>query len=337
MTNIQRWVQFDGPRRASVHHAPLPALEAGEVRVAVAYSAISAGSELLFYRGDAPRESAIDSSIGALAEQSHGYPVRYGYACAGRIDAVGAQADKPRLGERVFVFHPHTSHITAAPDDLLPIPDHVPLARAALLPNMETAVNFVMDGAPGIGERVAVFGLGVVGLLTTALLARFPLTELTCIDPAAARREQALALGATRVATPEDGLDNDFDLVYELSGRPAVLDDAIQTAGFSGRVVIGSWYGNKHAPLHLGGAFHRKRIRLLSSQVSTIDSRHLGRWDKARRFDLAWQMLAELPLDGLITHRLPVEDAPAAYGLLDAGAPDVIQILLTYQAVTRNS
>jgi len=54
---------------------------------------------------------------------------------------------------------------------------------------------------------------------------------------------------------------------------------------YSGRVVIGSWYGSKPVQLDLGGAFHRSRIRLISSQVSSLAPELSGRWDKSRRFE----------------------------------------------------
>ena len=101
--------------------------------------------------------------------------------------------------------------------------------------------------------------------------------------------------------------------------------------GFAGRVVIGSWYGQKQAPLNLGGAFHRSRIRLLASQVSTIDPRWSGRWDKARRFAWAWRMLQQLPVERLISHRFAVQNAPAAYHLLDRQPQDAMQVLFTYE------
>ena len=75
---------------------------------------------------------------------------------------------------------------------------------AVFLPNMETAVNLVMDGAPLIGERVAVLGQGIVGLLTTALLARFPLERLVTLDRYALRRQASLALGAEASLDPSD-------------------------------------------------------------------------------------------------------------------------------------
>jgi 2-desacetyl-2-hydroxyethyl bacteriochlorophyllide A dehydrogenase len=330
MSERMRSVVFTASGIVSVEKTEIPQPAGSELLVKTELSAISAGSELLFYRGQAPADLAADATISALAEQSATYPIRYGYACVGTVLAVGDECNAALVGQRVFAFHPHASHFVVKATDVIPVPGDVATTLAALLPNMETAINFVMDGQPVIGERVAVFGLGVVGLLTTSLLARFPLGDLLCVDPIATRRQVALKLDATDARPPDELTEGDFDLVYELSGAPSVLNQAIAVTGFAGRVVIGSWYGQKSAALSLGGAFHRSRIRLISSQVSTIDPAWSGRWTKARRFDVAWQMLATLPLDSLITHTVSVDDASSAYRLLDESADQALQVLFTY-------
>ena len=108
----------------------------------------------------------------------------------GPIDAAGKEDSR-----YYFAFRPHESHFCASPHTLLPVPEGMPPQQAALLPTAETAVNLVMDGAPLVGERVMVMGLGIVGLLTTALLAQFPLAALIAVDPLPHRRRLALAAG----------------------------------------------------------------------------------------------------------------------------------------------
>jgi threonine dehydrogenase-like Zn-dependent dehydrogenase len=203
---------------------------------------------------------------------------------------------------------------------------------------METAVNFVMDGRPLIGERVAVFGQGIVGLLTTALLARFPLSALISLDRYPNRRQASRQVGADISHDPaEVGIlqtmrgQDEVDLAYELSGNPAGLADALEVVGFAGRVVIGSWYGQKRTDLNLGGRFHRSRIRLISSQVSTLAPELRGRWDKARRFDVAWEMIRQIQPERLITQRIPFDQAERAYTLLDRHPEQAIQVVLDYK------
>ncbi len=189
-----------------------------------------------------------------------------------------------------------------------------------MLPNMETAVNFLLDGAPLLGEQVVVFGQGIVGLLLTALLAKMPLAGLVTLDLFPRRRLISEGLGAQASLDPTaTGVlakarammaDNRFyqgaDLTYEVSGQPTALDQAIEITGYHGRVIIGSWYGRKKAELNLGGDFHRSRIRLISSQVSTIAPELTGRWTKPRLLGLAWRMLQEIPPASLITHSFTI-------------------------------
>jgi threonine dehydrogenase-like Zn-dependent dehydrogenase len=179
-----------------------------------------------------------------------------------------------------------------------------------------------------------VFGQGVVGLLTTALLARIPLGSLITVDPDPVRRATSREFGAEQSLAPSElqDLAEHADLTYELTGDPQALDQAISVTGFEGRVVLGSWYGTKQATLNLGGRFHRSRIRLLSSQVSTIASPLSGRWDKRRRLEFALQMVRAVEPTRLVTHRVPIERAAEAYALLDTHREHVLQVVLTYDS-----
>ena len=301
----------------------MPAPGPGEVLVAAEVSAISAGTELLVYRGQAPSEASSPAEIPAL-RGGLGFPMKFGYSMVGRV--VGGESDW--IGKRVFAFHPHESHFVASVDGLLPLEEDP--EQAVFLPNLESAVNFVHDGRPLMGERVLVLGQGIVGLLTTALLRRFPLAELVTVDPVASRRQRSSDLGARSLAPEECDFAGEFDLVFELSGNPLSLNRAIQACRFSGRVVIGSWYGSKRAEIDLGGSFHRNRIQLLSSQVSTLDPALTGSWTKARRLQLAKDSLADVQPQQFITQRFELEKAAQAYEMLDRHPEQALQVVLHY-------
>ncbi|MEZ4516703.1 MAG: zinc-binding alcohol dehydrogenase [Chloroflexota bacterium] len=307
-------------------------------------SGVSAGSELLIYRGQAPAGMAVDETIDSLAGQFN--ILKYGYASVGRVIDGGSAASREWLGRHVFAFNPHESHITAKPSDVLVLPDNMTPETAVFLPNMETAVSLIMDGRPVIGEQVAVLGQGIVGLLTVALLAEFPLSSLVTFDTYPLRREWSRTLGANTSLNPidpdvvEQGLaalsgDRSYmgaDLVYELSGNPAALDLAVSLTGYNGRIVVGSWYGNKTATLDLGGRFHRSHMQLISTQVSHMAPQWLGRWTKDRRMDVAMEMLRRIHPERLITHRLPIDQAVEGYRQLDQVPDDTLQMVFTYPA-----
>jgi 2-desacetyl-2-hydroxyethyl bacteriochlorophyllide A dehydrogenase len=321
----RRALVFAGPRRVEVIEEKLAAPPPGHLLVRGALSAISAGTELLAFRGQLPPELPLDDTLGALAARTFTFPFRFGYASVGEVLAAGEGVDPDWLGRKVFAFHPHASAFLVPAADAVAVPGDLSAERAALLAAMETAVNLVLDGQPLGGERVVVVGQGMVGLLTTALLARFPLEHLHAIEAIPLRAQAARSLGARVVAAGETG---DADLVYELSGDPAALDLAVAAAGREGRVIVGSWYGSKRAPVELGGGFHRGRLTIRSSQVSRIAPALSARWDRGRRFAAAWRALAALDLRPLITHRFPLDRAQEAYQLLDDSPERVLQVLL---------
>ncbi|MBI4495674.1 MAG: zinc-binding alcohol dehydrogenase [Deltaproteobacteria bacterium] len=333
---------FAGPGRIALQEEPLPRPAAGQLLIGSLVSGISCGTEILIYRGLAPPGLPVDETIPALAG-NFSFPLKYGYAAVGRVLAVGPEASPGWIGKRVFSFHPHESHFLAAPGEVVPLPPDLSPEEAVFWPSMETAVNFLLDGRPAIGEQVAVFGQGVVGLLTAALLARCPLARLITLDRHARRRQASLSLGAGAsldpgaVGLPEllsllggSGPAAGADLVYELSGEPQTLEQALAVAGIEGRVVVGSWYGDQPAHLHLGGRFHRARLRLISSQVSRLAPRWSGRWTKLRRWQVAAEMLRRVRPAGLITHRFPIAQADQAYRLLDERPGEAMQVILVY-------
>ena len=327
---VRRTAVFTDPHTVAVIEEPIPKPGPGEILVRTLVSAISPGTEMLVYRGQVPQDIPLDATITGLQETVH-YPLRYGYAAVGRVESLGQGVEVHWLDRLVFAFQPHTSHFTASPDDLLIVPEGITTEQAAFLPNTETAVTFVLDGAPLLGERVAVFGQGIVGLLTTALLAEFPLEQLVTVDAYEQRRQASLAVGADESLPPDvvTGLAN-CDLTYELSGNPAALNAAIQATGYSGRLVIGSWYGEKPSTLDLGGHFHRSRMQLISSQVSSIAPGLRGRWSKERRFAAAWDAIRRIGPERFITQRIPITRAADAYRLIDERTAETIQVAFIY-------
>lgn len=343
-----RQLWFTEPYRVEIRAQPLPAPGRGQLSVKTICSAISAGTEMLVYRGQLPSDISLDASLESLQRQV-AYPLPYGYACVGRVEQTGADVDCSWQDRQVFSFQPHASHFIATPDQLIALPDDIEPEDAVFLANMETAVNLVLDGNPALGERVVVLGQGIVGLLLSSLLAQFPLAELYALDRIAERRNRAKQLGAHQVFDPGSDSqlgalkralrlpvdlsvtpDSGADLIYEVSGVPEALNLAIESCGYAGRIVVGSWYGNKSAHVQLGGVAHRNRIKLISSQVSSIAPELSGRWDKARRFQAAWHMIRKVRPQQLISHRVPLDQAGSIYRLLDQAPEPVLQAIFSY-------
>lgn len=333
---------FEAPYRMGIREEELSGPSETEVTVRTIVSAISAGTEILIYRGEAPVDMAVDATIGSL-QGIFSFPMKYGYAAVGEVISLGPGVDPLWQGRKVFSFQPHQSHFLAKVTELLPLPSDVEILDAVFLPNMETAANLLLDGKPSVGEQVAVFGQGIVGLLVTAILARIPLACLLTLDRYAARRRVSEHLGAHKSIDPAGCTKEEIlsllqgpreyrgaDLTYEVSGNPGALDQAIAVTGFGGRIVVGSWYGTKDAILRLGGPFHRSRIRILSSQVSSIDTGLGERWTKKRLQGVTWRFLADVKPSQLITHTFPFSEVKQAYSLLNQNPGDCLQVVLAY-------
>lgn len=325
------------PRRVECREVALAGPGPGEVLITSLRSALSPGTEALIFSGAFPQDLALDASIESLAG-SFNYPFAYGYSLVGRVTQTGPGVDASWNDALVFVFHPHQDKIVVSLSACHRVPPGITMEAALFLPQVETALNLVMDGVPLIGERVMVFGLGVVGLLSAGLLAQFPLGRLVAVEPLAWRRELARHWGITETVDPTDDAQwhalqaslGGADLAFESSGDMAALALAIESAGFDGRIVIGSWYGTRSLPLDLGARFHRNRLRLISSQVSTLAPALTGRWDKPRRIALAWRMLDRLEPQRLKTLAFGLAQCQQAFEALCARQDEAMQVMFRY-------
>jgi 2-desacetyl-2-hydroxyethyl bacteriochlorophyllide A dehydrogenase len=329
-------VWFPAAQRVEIRNEAPATVQGDQVRIRALASGLSAGSELLVYRGLAPRELQPDlPTIGG----DFGFPVKFGYASVGRVVEAGSGVERPTVGDLVFVHHPHQTEYLVPADAAVPLPPDVPPDVGVFTANLETAVTLALDAHPRLGEAVLVMGQGVVGLLVTMLLRRVGARPIVTVDAHARRREASVAAGADHALAVGPGLHDQVrdltdgrgvDVAVEVSGNPAALQACIDSVAFAGTVVVASWYGTRDATLALGGAFHRRRLRILSSQVSTLDPSLTPRWDRARRAQVVTELLGELPLADLVTHRFPFHEAAAAYELLDRAPEECVQVVLTY-------
>ena len=286
---------------------------AGGVRVRALFGAISRGTERLVFRGAVPA-SQYDRMRAPHMAGAFPFPVKYGYATVGRVEA-GPPALTGRL---VFALYPHQSVFTLAAEEVAVLPEQVPPARAVLAANMETALNAVWDAAPAPADRIAVVGGGVMGLLVARLCSRMPGTEVTVIDVESARAALAQALGA-RFAEPAAAPEG-CDLVFHASATAAGLATALRIAGQEATVTELSWYGAGEVTAPLGEAFHSRRLRLVSSQVGEVAPSHRPRWSRAQRLAAALELLADPALDDLLAPATPFAELPARLADLLGGA-----------------
>ncbi len=323
-----RRLLFVSPRQVRVAPVDVPEPGPGQLLVRTLRSGISSGTELLCYRGLLDPDLPLDERIGSLGG-SFRYPFPYGYSCVGTVESSTGPVDP---GTLVFAFHPHQDRFVAAADDVVVLPPGTDPRSATLFPLVETGLQLSLDAGHVAHETVAVLGLGAVGLITALLLQRAG-ANVQATDPLRERRDIADSLGIP--AAPPDELparlpSDGVPLLLELSGAPTALADALRLLAHEGTALVGSWYGQQEVCLPLGGAFHRRRLTIRSSQVSTIPATLSTRWDVTRRRRAAAALLGDLPLSALATTEMDFDDAAAAYDALDRRAPGVLHVDLRY-------
>lgn len=323
----QRWaVDFCQPGRARVFQEEIPLRGTDQMTVRATCSAISAGTErTVLISGLQVEGEPLDTSLSTLSGQEGGWPIRYGYCLVGCV--LYSKYLSP--GTRVFCFHPHASVAHVEEADAKQIPDDISDEDAAFFANMETACSLLQDGGPVVGDRIAVFGAGTVGMLTVAILAHHR-HDVTIFDPQGSRTATILKrFPEVKVC---DGDKLEFDLSIEVSGAPGALSEAVNRTRKSGRLLVGSLYGELGVSLPLGLRYHRSQMTIVASQVSHVSPALSGRWTKERRTELTWEMLRRLrPASWVPTQGHSIEAAADAYRQLIIGSEgSAVQHLLTY-------
>ncbi len=316
---------YVGAGRAEIRNEPLAEPGPGEVRVRALFSAISRGTERLVLTGRVP-PSEFERMRVPFMGGNFPFPVKYGYATVGRVESGPAGLH----GRLVFALHPHQSVFNIPADAVIPIPDVVPPGRAVLAANMETALNAMWDARPAAADRIAVVGAGVVGSMVAWLCGQLPGARVTLIDVEPSRRELAQALGVS-FASPHNA-PGECDLVVHASATAAGLAIAIDLAGEEATVLEMSWYGADEVSVPLGGAFHSRRLKLVSSQVGRVAPSHRPRWSFGRRLAAALDLLADARLDALIAPAIKFHDLPARLPDLLAPKSGVLCQLVVYPA-----
>ena len=327
-----RVLRFVAPRRVGYAVVDVLPPADGELLVRTRWSGISGGTELLAYRGELDPDSARDETISSLGGRFE-YPFAYGYSCVGEV--VTSHDDDVPEGAAVFAFHPHQDLFTVRGTDAVII-DQVDGRIATLFPLVETALQVSLDAGPRLEEPVVILGLGPVGILTAALLDRAG-AEVVGVDPREDRREAAILFGIPAVNVSEIGAVVErltsgagVPLVVDATGHPPALARALELLRHEGEVLVCSWYGTKDVSLPLGREFHRRRLQIRSTQVSTIPTHLAGKWDVQRRRRVATRLLTELPLKLLTTHDVAFDRAAEAYAALDRGDAGLVHVALRY-------
>jgi NADPH:quinone reductase-like Zn-dependent oxidoreductase len=314
---------YVGPGQAEIRPQRLFPLQDGQVRVRAVHGAISRGTEALISAGRVP-PSEHSRMRAPFMEGTFPFPVKYGYATAGVVEAGPADV----VGRQVFALYPHQTKFDVPAAEVVPVPDGIPLSRAVLAANMETALNATWDAAPGPSGRIAVVGAGVVGALVAFLCASNNAADVTLIDIDPARQGLARALGL-KFAVPADA-PADCAFVFHCSASAEGLATALNIAADEATIIELSWYGEGAVPVPLGGAFHSRRLKIVSSQVGKVAPSRRATFTHRQRLEAALKLTADPRLDALLTPAVAFAELPSRLADILKPRSGVLCQLITY-------
>ncbi|MGF1501718.1 MAG: zinc-binding alcohol dehydrogenase [Paracoccaceae bacterium] len=305
-----RALVYTGRGAAEIRPVVLPPFVEGMVEVVAEYGALSRGTERLVFEGRVP-ESEWQRMRAPFQDGAFPFPVKYGYATVGRVE----RGPDTLIGRRVFALYPHQTRFRLPAEAVVPVPDAVPAARAVLAANAETALNAIWDGAPAPGDRVLVVGAGLLGCLIAIFLANRAELSVRICDVLEARRPLFSDVNLTFLLPTE--VPDDHVLAFHTSASAAGLETALDALAFEGTAVELSWYGDRPVPLHLGGAFHARRLKIVSSQVGHVAPSRRASMTHRDRLAAALALLSDPRVERLVTREVPFDELPGALaGLL---------------------
>lgn len=322
-----------------------------EVRARGLLSAISHGTELSLYLGSSPfHDKRFDTErrLFVAVDDHATYPARLGYEWVGLVEEIGSNVEGYQKGDLVHLPLPHRQTQTYKPAEFSrlgvtgPLPDGLAPEEACFLASTSIALQAIHDAHIKIGDHVAVFGLGVLGLLSVQLARLSGATRIDGIDPIAGRRHLAQQLGATRLinsreidvglAMREDGPG--ADVAIEFSGSYEALHQAIRSVRMGGSVVAAGFYQGGCEELRLGEEWLHNRISMVASSRGWGNThRDFPRWDRARLRATSISLLrsGQLEVTSFISHRIPFTKVSNAYELIEDGTSNPLKILLIYE------
>jgi 2-desacetyl-2-hydroxyethyl bacteriochlorophyllide A dehydrogenase len=347
---VPQTVAFTAPHEARLVDVEEQPLEPGSVRVRTWFSGISAGTELTAYRGTNPYLTGTwdpEERLFQAGAPTFAYPVEgWGYSEVGEVVEVADDVRDWSAGQVVYGIWGHRS------DAVVP----VVRLRGTLAPDAAltgcfarvgaVALNAVLAASVALGDRVAVYGQGVIGLIATRL-AVLSGAEVVAVDAVPARLERALGLGAVHTvdARVEGGAGavvrrwsgGGVDSAIELSGVVPALHQAVRSVVVDGTVVASGFYQGGAVNLRLGEEFHHNRVRIVASQIGAPPPALQYRWDQARLVTVFMEQVRAGLVDTarLVTDVVEAVDVASAFERLDRGDPEVLQVVLRFDAAPR--
>ena len=300
-----------GPEQVAFAEIESPPLTPTQVRVRSRWGAAKHGTEMSLFRGYAGPRGAFDNERRLFRAERPGvrYPVGLGNMCVGDVVEAGSAVEGVAVGDTVFAHGSFREEHVWESGRVRQLSEGVPWQAAVCLDPADFALGAVRDGHVRLGDAVAVFGLGAIGLMVVQLARLAGASPVIGVDPIGIRRRVARETGAGLVLDPtacDAGLEireatggRGADVCVDYSGHPEALQQALRGVAYLGTVVAGAAPGAWPAGLDLGAEAHMNRPTLVFSRACSEPNPEHPRWDEGRLFDVVWGLLCDGSLDAV--------------------------------------
>jgi threonine dehydrogenase-like Zn-dependent dehydrogenase len=298
-----------------------------DVRVRSEYAAFKHGTELLEYRGESPfAHSRYDGEwqMFVEAKEARRFPMGLGNMTIGVVTELGAEVTRLKVGDRVFRHSGlRETHVWGESAERLP--EGMSWQAAVCWDPLPFALAALRDGHVRLGDNVAVFGLGAIGLLTAQGARRQGAEQVIVVDPIEMRRDLALRQGADAAvdpATQDAGAEirrltgkRGADVCLEVSGNYNALQHAIRGVAFGGNVVAVAYPGECRGGLNFGEEAHFNIPNLIFARGCSDPNRDHPRWSWRRLEETAWRMLEHgaFQTEGIVHPVVPFRESAEAF------------------------
>lgn len=298
-----------------------------QVRVRSQFAAFKHGTELLEYRGQSPfLDSRYDPEwqMFRMVESQQRFPMHLGNMTIGVVTEVGAEVTRLNVGDTVF-NHASLRETNVWQETASKLPDGMSWQTATCWDPLSFALSGLRDGHVRLGDNVAVFGLGAIGLLIAQCAWKQGAEQVIVVDPISLRRDLALKQGASAALDPT-ALDageeirrltskRGADVCIEVSGSYAAMQQAIRGVAYGGNVVAVAYPGECKGGLNFGREAHFNIPNLIFARGCSDPNRDHPRWSWARLEETAWRMLSNgwFQTDDIVYPVVPFAESAMAF------------------------
>jgi len=335
------------PSEVVIRDYDLPDLCEGLVRVTSEFAAAKHGTESAYIKGYAQDRGTFDYELrvwpGAPpGEQRSGGGI--GNMVVGTVCETAPDVDGLSVGDRVLAYASFREVHTVRAADCWKMPGDLSWKSAVCLDPANFAMGAVRDGNVRIGDAVAAFGMGAIGLMTVRIAKLSGAHPIIAVEPLPNRRKVAELCGADVVLDPagrDVGLElklmtgkRGVDVAIDFSGSPHALQAALRGVALGGTVVAGAFPPPYGPGLDLGAEAHMNRPNIVFSRACTEPNRDHPRWDEARIYAECWRLIQEGSLPGadIVEPVVKFEQLVTAYPRIISDPGSSVKLGVEFQA-----